>query len=336
MTGAANRSRLLLACAAGMALAQPVIAGSDDPRVWIARMNQALATRNYEGVFVTRVGEHRETLRIIHRVKDGVMSERLVSTDGSGREFVRNGPEWVAYYPDRKIAIAEQRNRPNGFIAALNGLGPETDKLYEIRYEERQRLQGVNTRVITVRPRDGLRYGYRFWIDEKTGMPYRTQLESAGNEIIEEISFITLSLPTSISDDMLKPDVDATGFKWLRRDSPSQRSAVKVTFVPRAELLPTGFHVAFAKGPVGSDDGPRTRFIISDGLAWVSVFVEAASPPGGPDGKNGHGMGPRPDGAMQMGASAVFTLRQVGHRITAVGEVPPATAKAIAESLRPE
>jgi sigma-E factor negative regulatory protein RseB len=336
MTGTALRLRLLLACAAGMALVQPVIAGSDDPRVWIARMNEALATRNYDGVFVTRVGEHRETLRIIHRIKDGRMSERLVSTDGSGREFVRNGPEWVAYYPDRKIAIAEQRNRPSGFIASLNGLSRESDNYYEIRYEERQRLQGVNTRVITVRPRDGLRYGYRFWIDEKTGMPYRTQLETAGNEIIEEISFIALSLPASISDDMLKPDVDATGFKWLRRDAPTARSAVKVTFLPRTELLPVGFRVTVASPPIGSDGGPRTRFIISDGLAWVSVFVEAAGSQPGMDGKNGHGMGPRPEGAMQMGASAVYTLRQEGHRITAVGEVPPATVKAIAESLRPE
>jgi negative regulator of sigma E activity len=29
-------------------------------------------------------------------------------------------------------------------------------------------------------------------------------------------------------------------------------------------------------------------------------------------------------------------MRQEGHRITAVGEVPPVTVKAIAESLRPE
>ncbi len=303
-------------------------------------MNQALATRNYDGVFVTRIGEQRETLRIIHRIKDGVMSERLVSTDGSGREFVRNGPEWVAYYPDRKIAIAEQRNRPNGFIAALNGLGPDTDKLYEIRYEERQRLQGISTRVISVRPRDGLRYGYRYWIDEKTGMPYRTQLTTAGDEIIEEISFVSLSLPASISDDMLKPDVDASGFRWLRRDAPSQHGVARIAFVPRPELLPAGFRVTVASGPIGSDGGPRTRFIISDGLAWVSVFVELAGPPagppGGPDTKNGHGRGPRPDGGMQMGASAVYTLHEEGHRITAVGEVPPATVKVIAESLKPE
>jgi sigma-E factor negative regulatory protein RseB len=325
--------RRLLLCAAVLSMAGFSLAGTDDPRHWIGRMNEALATRNYDGVFVHRVSSQRETLRIIHRVKDGRMSERLVSTDGSGREFVRNGPEWVAYFPDRKVAIAEQRNRPSGFIASLNGLSRETEDFYEIRYVERQRLQGVNTRVITVRPKDSLRYGYRFWIDEKTGMPYRTQLETAGNEVIEEISFISLTLPAAIDDEMLKPDVDATGFKWLRRDAPSSRSAVRVTFVPRTELLPAGFRVTVANPPVGSADGPRTRFIISDGLAWVSVFVEATTPAAE---KNGHSKPPRPDGAVQMGASAAYTLRTEGHRITAIGEVPPPTVKAIAESLRPQ
>lgn len=326
--------RLLLLAAAGLALAQASLAGgSDDPRVWIGRMNEALAKRNYDGVFVHRVGSQRETLRIIHRVKDGKMAERLVSTDGSGREFIRNGSEWVAYFPDRKIAIAEQRNRPNGFIASLNGLSRETEDFYEIRYIQRQRLQGVNTRVIIVRPRDGLRYGYRFWIEEKSGMPYRTQLETAGSEIIEEISFITLSLPSSIDDEMLKPDIDAAGFRWLRRDAPKQRNAVRVTFVPRQEFLPAGFRVTIASPAVGSDEGPRTRFIISDGLAWVSVFVESATPAA--DAK-GHDKQARPEGAMQMGASAAYTVRKEGHRITAIGEVPPATVKAIAESLRPE
>jgi len=335
MTGLAQSlsPRRLLVCAALFATAQLSWAGNDDPRHWIARMNEALATRNYDGVFVHRVGSTRETLRIIHRVKDGSMSERLVSTDGSGREFVRNGAEWVAYFPDRKVAIAEQRNRPSGFIVALNGLSRETEDFYEIRYVERQRLQGVNTRVITVRPRDGLRYGYRYWIDEKTGMPYRTQLETAGNEVIEEISFISLTLPARIDDDMLKPDVDATGFRWLRRDAPTARSAVKIAFVPRPERLPAGFRVTIANPAVGSSDGPRTRFIISDGLAWVSVFVETTTPA---TQKNGHAKPARPDGLVQMGASAAFTLRTDGHRITAIGEVPPATVKAIAESLRPE
>ena len=36
-----------------------------------------------------------------------------------------------------------------------------------------------------------------------------------------------------------------------------------------------------------------------------------------------------------LGAAAAFTAITDGYRVTAVGEVPPATVKAIAESLRP-
>ena len=128
----------------------------------------------------------------------------------------------------------------------MNGLSSETEDFYEIRYVERQRLQGVNTRVITVRPRDGLRYGYRFWIDEKTGMPYRTQLETAGNEVIEEISFISPDL----AGDHRRRDAEA-GCRCNRIQVAATRCAVAAQcredhFLPRAELLPAGFRVTVA------------------------------------------------------------------------------------------
>ncbi len=63
----------LLACA-GTALAL-----ADEPRQWLARMNDALTTRNYDGTFFhVREGKF-ETLRIVHRVKDGQVMERLQS-----------------------------------------------------------------------------------------------------------------------------------------------------------------------------------------------------------------------------------------------------------------
>ncbi len=49
-----------------------------------------------------------------------------------GREFIRNGSEWVAYFPDRKIVVVERRASP-GFISGLPGLGKEAETQYEIR-----------------------------------------------------------------------------------------------------------------------------------------------------------------------------------------------------------
>jgi sigma-E factor negative regulatory protein RseB len=319
----------------------PAWAGSDDPREWIARMNETLASRNYDGVFVHQLGGRRETLRIIHRVRDGRMTERLISTDGSGREFIRKGAEWVAYFPDRKVVVVERRGSP-GFITGLHGFDKQSEAQYEIREVQVSRKQGKPVRLITLTPRDQLRYGYRLWIDEATAMPMTTQLTS-GNTIIEEIAFISVSLPSKIDDELLQPEVDTTGFRWLRRDGPDQTRLPQVRLEPRADLLPPGFRLWQPRAGEESADKPRARLMVTDGLAWVSVFIEAARPEParqGRGGGGGAGAGAQRRGgdgaAQQMGASAAYTASVAGHRVTAVGEVPPATVKAIAESIQPE
>ncbi len=107
---------------------------TEGARDWIARMNHALLTRNYEGVLIHQTGPVREVKRIIHRVQDGRMSERVavVSSDGPGLEFTRNGSEWTAYYPEQHMALVQTRNRSYGFLAALNGLNDESAHYYVI------------------------------------------------------------------------------------------------------------------------------------------------------------------------------------------------------------
>lgn len=309
-------------------------AGSDDsPGAWVARMNEALVTRNYDGVFVHRLGRQQETLHIIHRVRDGQVSERIISTDGSGREFVRKGQEWLAYFPERRIVVVERRMR-NGFIIGLPQFGAGVEERYDIGAVEQSRLQGRQVQVITVTPRDDFRYGYRFWIDRKTAMPIRTRLVSATGEVIEEIAFISLTLPAQVDDEMLQPDVDASGFRWLRRTPPGMEGGLAARFVPREELLPPGFRLSRARdddtGQAAMDDA---RLVFTDGLAWVSVFIEPVE-----TGRERRAAGGsrRGEGPAQMGASAAFTAQLDGYRFTAVGEVPPATVKAIAQSFRPQ
>jgi sigma-E factor negative regulatory protein RseB len=313
-------------------LLSPLAQAAEGPaRAWIARMNETLSTRNYDGVFSHQVGARREVMRIIHRVQGGVMAERLLATDGSGREFVRNGTEWTAYYPDRRFAIVETRNRSYGFISTMKGLTDESVSYYAIHDMGSKRQNGVVTQVIHVEPRDGLRYGYRFWLDKSTAMPLRTQLISQAGEIVEEIAFISVSMPASISDDMLKPDVDTTGFKWLRRDVPNVPTT-DVAFAPRVDLMPPGFRVRTFAAPGVDAAQVKSRFIISDGIAWVSVFIESAASKPQVAGGRANAVGT----VVQMGSSAAYSAEVSGYRVTVVGEVPGATVKSIAEAVRPQ
>src|SRR5690349_12057737 len=68
-----------------------------DAHAWLERMTRALATRNYDGRFLRLGNGHAENMRIVHRVADGVVTERLVSLDGSGREVIRTADEVMCY-----------------------------------------------------------------------------------------------------------------------------------------------------------------------------------------------------------------------------------------------
>jgi hypothetical protein len=71
--------------------------------------------------------------------------------------------------------------------------------------------------------------------------------------------------------------------------------------------------------------GPAEHLVFSDGLASVSVFVERGH---NPDGQR------RGDDAATLGTSSAYSIAVQGYRITAVGEVPPATVRAIAQAIR--
>jgi sigma-E factor negative regulatory protein RseB len=304
----------------------------DDPRAWVQRMNHALANSNYDGVFIHQYGDRRETLRIVHRIKDGRRSERLVSIDGPGREFIRDGNQTTYYFPERRLAVIFERRPANvGFLGGLPVLEGDVAMNYEVQSVERRRMHSRMVRLISVTPRDAFRYGYRLWIDENSAMPVKTQLVDAAGRVLEQIFFASLATPEDIGDDLLKPEVNTAGFRWMKR-TPAEKPAPD-PLAWSAKTLPPGFRRNTAG--VGSLPGlPRraSHLMFTDGVAVVSVFIENPdeAPAGSPDPRK-VGVG-----AAQIGAASAFTVMIDGHRVTAVGEVPPATVKAIAQSLRPQ
>src|ERR1700688_1161042 len=106
-----NRAYWLVPCAIVGALLTALpqrSIGADDPRDWLQKMNQALATRNYDGTFFHLSEGRVETMRIVHRVRAGRVTERLQSLDGSGREFVRNNDQLTCYLPDQHTVLVER------------------------------------------------------------------------------------------------------------------------------------------------------------------------------------------------------------------------------------
>lgn len=322
-------SMAAMALCAGAALAADP---KDEPRPheWLARMNDALTKGNYDGTFFHVRQSGVETLRIIHRVQDGETRERLVSLDGSGREFIRDGNELVCYLPDQRTVLVERRPQEGPLLGNLPRFDESLAASYEVKSSERARLMGRDTRLVVVHPRDDYRYGYRLWIDEKTAMPLKTQLCDARGNVIEQVVFSSLTMRSQIPDAAFKPDVQADGFRWVRQDPRSVNEA-STPILWSAIRLPPGFRMASrSKQTMPGAAAPVAHLVFTDGVASVSVFVESRAE------SQSTPAGATLSGAAQMGSSSAFSTTIDGHQVTAVGEVPPQTVRFIASQVKAE
>ena len=300
-------------------------ASNDEARVWLARTDRALATRNYRGVFVHEHGGESETLRVVHRVDGDGVSERLLSMDGSGREFIRKGSQLICYLPDQRTVLVERSPEAGLLLAGLPRVDTASIEQYDVQEIAHSRVSSRRVRVIAITPRDAMRYGYRLWIDEGSAMPLKTQLRSTQGAVLEQIVFTDLVMPAHIADSELQPQVDARRFRWVQQEADGaslKGPSLSVSWQENA--LPAGFHMT-ASARQMLPGGPVEHLVFSDGLASVSVFVEVRREANGSPGS---------EDVATLGISSAYSTVVQGYRITAVGEVPPDTVRTIARSIR--
>src|ERR1700678_2856799 len=113
-------------------------------------MNQALATRNYDGTFFHLSEGRVETMRIVHRVRAGRVTGWLQSLDGSGREFVRNNDELTYHLPDQPTVLVERGAHQGPFLGSLPQFGADVNEFYRIASWADTHIRGREARSCAV------------------------------------------------------------------------------------------------------------------------------------------------------------------------------------------
>lgn len=306
------------------AIVLPAHASDPEAREWLEKMSRALSTQNYDGRFFHLRDSRSESMRIIHRVDKGRITERLVSLDGSGREIIRNATEVICYLPDKRMVLVEKRTDDNSLVSALPVYNESLEALYQIeRSGGIVKAHGRKTQVIEVKPRDQFRYGYKLWLDQETAMPLKSQLCDRNGKVIEQILFSELNLRQRIPADELKASITGEGFKWLRQEDTVPAQVANNVIGWSVTRLPAGFRLTTWRVQViAGSPTPVRHLVYSDGLASVSVFIE----PRDAQARPMHGLA-------KVGAAFAYSLDLDGHQVTAVGEVPAATVEAIAAGV---
>jgi sigma-E factor negative regulatory protein RseB len=319
--------------AAMLAFSAAVCAQSDgelqDPAEWLNRMGQAVEQLNYQGTMVHNYRGEADASRIVHRVNDGIVTERITALEDGGREIIRSDGEVTCIFPDQKMIMIEHQEQFERESSPVMGQLPDfmtfDDDSYEVAMLGPGRATGRPCEVLSVHPRDGFRYGYRLWIDRETGMLLKSQLMDGQDKVVEEMMFTDISFPASISAEEVEPSVAIEAYTWTRPE-PVRNRQIRLGDVDwEAMELPPGFVLSAVQSSQATEErGPLEHLVYSDGLASVSVFIESDI-----------GAADKVEGLSQIGTARAYTTTHDGCLITAVGDVPERTARMIALSVRP-
>ncbi|MGB4946070.1 MAG: MucB/RseB C-terminal domain-containing protein [Candidatus Competibacter denitrificans] len=320
----------IVVLAAGSALstvcAQPV---AEDAKQWLERMIHASQNLNYEGTFIYVQGPHVEAMRIVHgRTSEGER-QRLTSLTGPPRDILVTSNALISLLPAPKATLLDSTYRHSRLPVSVAGDLGRLENRYDFQMEGESRVAGLEARVVAIKPRDALRYGYRLWLDRRDGMLLRSALLDEKGYPIEQLMFTDLHTKPQIDEALLRPPSAAedpgsrpapqtiVGNGEAAAGQPVTHSAWSVTHLPEGFVKILHNRVADAAG-----QHPTEHMVFADGLATVSVFIERLD-----------GTSPLLQGESRLGSMNAFGTRLDNFQILVVGEVPAATVQTIASAI---
>lgn len=323
---------------AGVAIASPAFSGDgiaasapaqSDMRAWLLRIHEAASRQNFQGTFVVSGGGSVASARIWHFTDGHDQYERIESLDGRQRKVFRHNDVVNTVWPASKVVMIEQRGMLNSFPALLQAGDDGLGAWYDVKAGGSDRIAGQEANVLDVKPRDAYRYGYRLWADRASGLLLRADVIGEHGDVLETSSFSDVSIGVrsqaeSVTQAMrkldgyriVKPVLTATRLDlegWsMRQVAPGFRLVSCISRQMEAMREP-------AADPASP---PVVQAIYSDGLTYVSVFIE-------PYRTDRHG---RPMMGV-LGATSTLTQHLGSWWVTVVGDTPPTTLKLFAGSL---
>lgn len=309
----------LLALACGMLLAAVTRADGMMPHEWLDRMNNAVRQLDYEGRFVVQSGDRLDAMYLVHRVDNGVEKERMVSLTGTPREIIRSDEAVACVIPGRKRHINVGRRPVDRSFSPLNGVsGEQLARSYRMSVVGPGRVAGRDAQEILIEPRDGMRYGYRLFIDTESYLPLRSMMLDEEKRPVSQTMFTDLKIGHSITP----IEHDLSAMQLARADDSMQAPRERLAEPAwRFETLPPGFQMN-AHRRRGASGGELEHFIFSDGLATLSVYVQPTA---------GEGL----SGVSRFGAAKAVGRVLDGHEVIVVGEVPVDTLRWFSERIEP-
>lgn len=280
------------------------------------QMNEASQHLNYELSYILVKKNSIEPLLYRHARQDDQQLAHLVYLSGPVREVIRRGDEVSYIEPGVEPFTIESGNMVAPTIPMLNTDVAELSRYYDFVKVGRAREAGAACQVLRVVPKDGLRYSYVVWVDEKSHLPLRADLLDRDGEVLEQYRTISFSVSERLAEIMAGLNkVQLPEVLKLPKGS-VQETFWQVTWVPDGfqAMELNRYRMAMTERLVESQ-------MYSDGLFNFSVYVSAS---------DNHSLKGQ---LVRQGRRTLHSVVKGENEISVVGDIPPATAQRIAQSV---
>ncbi|MEZ9398303.1 sigma-E factor regulatory protein RseB [Vibrio splendidus] len=280
------------------------------------QMNEVSQHLNYELSYILIKKSSIEPLLYRHAVNDDQQLAHLVYLSGPIREVIRRGDEVSYIEPGTEPFTIQSGSMVAPVIPMINRDIDSLNQYYDFVKVGRAREAGSTTQVLRVVPKDGLRYSYVVWVDEKTSLPLRADLLDRDGEVLEQYRTISYVVNDKIAEAM---------------GGLNQAQLPKVLSLPeglvsetnwQASWIPEGFKSKeLSRYQMAATDKMVESQLFSDGLFSFSVYIAD---------KDEHSLKGQ---LVRQGRRTLHSLVIGDKEISVVGDIPPATAKRIAQSV---
>jgi len=294
-----------------------------DGKQALKKMATAMRTMNYQGTVAFLRDGKLEPMKYFHAVRNGHEQEHLLSLNSPLREVVRETGKVSCLYTATQKMVVDHRPFERSFLIELPADINQLDAAYAIKVTGEESIAMLPTYVITIQPKDDLRYARKVWLSQQWYLPLKVVVYDLDGEVLEELMFTELEAKDTLPFVDLKP-VNTNPTKPSQNDEGplSQQMPFVLT------VLPKGFkEVFFTRKPMHDLEQPVDHLLLSDGMASVSVYMEhknAIQPLVNIHSNN-----------VQAIDTVNYFSRTLGDfELTVMGEVPSETIRMIADSVK--
>ena len=302
--------------ATGSLLYSGIASAESSTEALLQDMGKASQSLNYEMGFINITKQGIDSYRYRHAISNRTSLAQLVLMDGPRREIVQRGKDISYFETGLQPFTLDGDHIVDSLPSIVFSDFSLLSKYYDFIAVGRARAADRLSQVIRVVSRDGTRFSYVIWVDEETKLPMRVDLLDRDGETLEQFRVIGFNDVDKVVISSLA-DLEKANLPPVL----SLPASEQVKFTWQVKWLPAGItEVASSRRTLPNMPVTIESRLYTDGLFSFSVNVSATT-----NGPSEH--------LIRQGRRTVQTEVRNGNEITVVGELPPSTAKRIADSI---